>query len=149
MNEVAAEEGWVSTSASKSLSGRPSKNTEPELILRRALHAAGARFRLHRRLAKGCTPDLVLPSRHLAIFVDGDFWHGCPVHFPDRRIGGPNASRWQAKFAAVRERDERSTRLAQESGWNVVRVWECEIRADPTTVASRILAFPKARTLDR
>ena len=96
---------WKKTNSSQSLSGRKSKHTEPEMLLRKALHAAGARFRLHRRLAKGCTPDLVLPSRRLAVFVDGDFWHGCPTHFPDRRPGGPNAALWQAKFVAVRERD--------------------------------------------
>lgn len=137
-----AVEGWVATLAGRGLRGRQSKNTEPELILRRALHAAGARFRLHRRLAKGCTPDLVLPGRRLAVFVDGDFWHGCPTHFADRRPAGPNAARWQAKFVAVRERDERSTRLAREAGWNVLRVWECEVRADATAVVSRILRFP-------
>src|SRR5687768_8093151 len=105
--------GWVPTSRSRSLAGRASKNTQPELLLRRALHAAGARFRLHRRIAKGCTPDLVLPGRRVAVFVDGDYWHGCPTHFPDRRPGGPNAALWLAKFDAVRERDQRSTRLAQ------------------------------------
>lgn len=139
-----AAEGWVATPAGRALSGRRSKNTEPELILRRALHAAGGRFRLHPRLAKGCTPDLVLPSRRLAVFVDGDFWHGCPTHFPDRQPGGPNAARWQAKFAAVRERDDRSTRLAKEAGWEVLRVWECQVRTDPTGVATKILGFPKS-----
>jgi DNA mismatch endonuclease (patch repair protein) len=133
---------WVPTARSRSLSGRKSRDTEPELLLRKALHAAGARFRLHRRIAQGCTPDLVLPARRVAVFVDGDYWHGCPVHFPDRRPGGPNAALWLAKFEAVKERDARSTRLAEEAGWHAVRVWECEVRDDAASVVARIMQFP-------
>src|SRR4051794_37476817 len=83
-NRVVGQSAWVKTDRSRALSGRRSKDTAPEVALRKALHAAGARFRLHRRIVKGCTPDLVLPGRAVAVFVDGDFWHGCPVHFPDR-----------------------------------------------------------------
>ncbi|CAN7171653.1 very short patch repair endonuclease [Terrabacter sp. LjRoot27] len=140
--------GWVSTPTGSHLRGRKSKDTEPELILRRALHAAGARFRLHRRIAKGCTPDLVLPSRQVAVFVDGDYWHGCPVHFPNRSPSGPNAALWLTKFEAVRERDAKSTALAEEAGWLVVRLWECEIREHPHGAAMRVLGganAPKAQ----
>lgn len=133
---------WVSTERGRGLRGRRSKDTQPELVLRSALHATGARFRLHKRIAKGCTPDFVLPSRSVAVFVDGDFWHGCPVHFPDRRPGGPNAAMWLAKFEAVKWRDVRATRIAEEAGWNVVRVWECEVRDGLPAVVARILAFP-------
>jgi DNA mismatch endonuclease (patch repair protein) len=141
---------WIGTERSRALSGRASKNTVPEVLLRQALHAAGARFRLHRRLAKGCTPDLVLPGRGVAVFVDGDFWHGCPVHYPDRLPAGPNAALWLAKFAAVRERDTRSTVLAQEAGWHVVRIWECEVHGEVRSAVARILSFPPAaRTSDR
>lgn len=117
-------------------------------MLRRALHAAGARFRLHRRIAQGCTPDLVLPSRRLAVFVDGDYWHGCPIHFPNRSPAGPNAALWLQKFGAVRERDVRSTLLAEEAGWIVVRLWECEVREDAQQAAMRVLSAappPKAQ----
>lgn len=137
---------WAKTSRSGSLSGRKSKDTVPEILLRSALHRAGARFRLHRRIAKGCTPDLVLPGRRVAVFVDGDYWHGCPVHFPDRRPGGPNAALWQEKFEAVRERDARSTRLAEDAGWTVERVWECEVRADVSSVVTRITRHSPDRT---
>ncbi len=130
---------WARTTRSASLSGRRSRDTLPELLLRSALHRAGARFRLHRRIAKGCTPDLVLPGRRVAVFVDGDFWHGCPDHFPHRRPGGPNAGLWVAKFEAIRERDARSTRLAEEAGWRVERVWECEIHSDVAAAVARIL----------
>jgi DNA mismatch endonuclease Vsr len=101
----------ASTARRRHLSGRKAKDTQPEVLLRSALHAAGARFRLHRCIAKGCTciakgctPDLLLPGRRVAGFVDGNYWRGCPIHFPDRRPGVPNAALWLAKFEAVKER---------------------------------------------
>lgn len=87
-----------------------------------------------------------MPGRRLAIFVDGDFWHGCPVHFPSRRLGGPNAALWAAKFEAVRERDARATRLAEEAGWTVLRVWECAVRDDVSGVVAAVLAAAGERS---
>jgi DNA mismatch endonuclease, patch repair protein len=131
---------WVATERSSHLRGRRSKNTEPELLLRRALHSVGARFRLHRTLARGCTPDLVLPGRRLAVFVDGDYWHGCPTHNPSPPgQAGPNAALWAQKKADVAARDRRADAIAAEQGWVVVRVWECEIRADPLAAAKYVL----------
>ena len=132
-------EQWISTQAGNHLRGRTKTSTEPELLLRRALHARGARFRLHRQLAPGCTPDLVLPGRNIAVFVDGDFWHGCPVHGRKSPFTGPNASLWERKMQRNRERDERSTLLAQEAGWTVIRLWECLIRSDPDAAAQSLL----------
>lgn len=108
-------------------------------MLRRALHACGARFWLHRRLAPGCTPDLLLPGRKIAVFVDGDYWHSCPVHGRTTPFTGPNAVLWQEKMARNRQRDQLSTELAQVAGWTVVRVWECAIRADPEGAARAVL----------
>lgn len=133
-------EGWTTTERGRHLAGRRKQDTEPELLLRRALHRLGVRFRLHRQLAKGCTPDIVLPSRRLAIFVDGDYWHGCPVHGRRAPFTGPNAALWEDKMRRNRERDRRSTVLAQELGWAVARVWECSVRAEPQRVASAVLA---------
>jgi len=130
---------WVSTNAGRHLGGRRKTDTQPELLLRRALHASGARFRLHRRLAPGCTPDLVLPRRRIAVFVDGDYWHSCPVHGRTRPFEGPNAALWEQKMARNKERDARSTLLAQQAGWIVVRVWECAVRADPHGTAQAVL----------
>lgn len=132
-------DGWVSTPASKGLRNRRNTDTGPELALRRSLHALGLRFRLHRRLAVGCTPDVVLPRYRVAVFVDGDFWHGCPQH-GQRTFTGPNAERWVRKLARTRERDERATRTAEQLGWRVVRLWECEVKADPHAAASRVQA---------
>jgi DNA mismatch endonuclease, patch repair protein len=130
---------WVSTEAAARLRGRKQRETEPELLLRRALHAAGARFRLHRKLAPGCTPDIVLPGRRLAVWVDGDFWHGCPDH-GRRSFRGPNAALWEAKIARNKARDERATQKAAELGWTVVRLWECEIRLSPADAATRVVS---------
>jgi DNA mismatch endonuclease (patch repair protein) len=137
---VASE--WVSTSNGRHLSGRRKTDTSPEIALRKALHAAGGRFRLHRQIAKGCTPDIVLPSRRLAVFVDGCFWHGCPVHGRKKPWSGPNAELWAAKMRRNAERDQRSTHLAQEAGWEVVRVWECDVRDDAPGVAKGLLERP-------
>lgn len=130
---------WVSTPAAAGLRGRRNNDTEPEMLLRRALHAAGARFRLRRSLATGCNPDLVLPGRRTAVWVDGDFWHGCPVH-GRKTFNGPNAPLWMAKIQRNRERDARASELALQAGWIVVRLWECEIRANPADAARRVLA---------
>lgn len=101
---------------------------------------------MHRRLAKGCTPDIVLPGRHVAVFVDGCFWHGCPEHGRKTPWTGPNAELWEAKMRRNAERDRVSTALAQEQGWHVIRVWECEVAGDADAVARRILVErPRAR----
>ncbi len=133
-------EQWVSTGAGSHLAGRKRESTAPEVLLRKAVHAVGGRFRLHPRIAKGCTPDFVLPRRRIAVFVDGCFWHGCPEHGRKTPWTGPNAALWEAKMRRNAERDKRSTELAEEHGWHVVRVWECSVQDDATAVARVILA---------
>ena len=130
---------WQSTDKGQHLGGRRKRDTEPEVRLRKALHAAGGRFRLHRRIAKGCTPDIVLPGRRIAVFVDGCFWHGCPVHGRKTAWTGPNAALWAEKMTRNQERDQRSTQLAEEHGWKAIRVWECDIRRAASDVAAGIL----------
>lgn len=131
-------ERWASTVAGRHLAGRVKTSTAPEVALRRALHAAGFRFRLHPKVTKGCTPDLVLPRRHVAVFVDGCFWHGCPEHGHHGAWLGPNAALWADKLTRNAERDERSTTLAREAGWVVVRVWEHDVVSDVGGVVARI-----------
>lgn len=130
---------WTSTPAGRHLSGRRNENTAPELLLRRALHAAGARFRLHRTLAKGCRPDLVLPGRRIAVWVDGCYWHSCPLHGRQTPHTGPNAALWESKMARTRERDAGAAAIARAVGWHPVRVWEHEIVADAHAAAARVL----------
>ncbi|GAB3177177.1 very short patch repair endonuclease [Streptomyces incanus] len=120
---------WVSTELSGHLRGRRARDTKPEVALRRAVHRLGLRFRLQRKVAARCTADFVLPRYDVAVFVDGCFWHGCPVHGP-KTFRGPNAALWEAKIETNKERDRRNTAAAEAAGWTVVRVWECEIRAD-------------------
>ncbi|MEZ2419248.1 very short patch repair endonuclease [Luteibacter sp. RCC_6_2] len=100
------------------------KNTRPEMLVRSLLHSLGYRFRLHRKDLPG-TPDIVFPSRRLALFVHGCFWHGHGC-----RIGQLPKSRleyWEPKIAANRERDERKESALLLAGWRVEVVWQCEL----------------------
>lgn len=103
------------------------KNTKPEIKVRRALHAAGLRFRLHSAKLPG-KPDIVLPSRRIAIFVHGCFWHRHSE--PTCKLARMPKSRpdfWIPKLEANRERDARNERLLRELGWDVLTIWECEL----------------------
>ena len=132
-------ESWTSTEAGGHLRGRRNIDTRPEIELRHAVHRAGGRYRLHPRLAKGCTPDFVLPRRHVAVFVDGCLWHQCPRH-GRTEWSGPNAALWVEKMRRNQQRDRRANELAEALGWKVVRVWECEVRTDTAACVQAILA---------
>ena len=101
-------------------------NTKPELLVRSLLHRLGYRFRLHRRDLPG-TPDIVLPKHRTVIFVHGCFWHrhpGCRYAYaPKSRV-----QFWKKKFAANVGRDARTRRTLEQAGWQVLVVWECELR---------------------
>jgi DNA mismatch endonuclease (patch repair protein) len=119
-------------------------NTKPELILRRALHAAGYRFRKDyaiRLAGKLIRPDIAFTKRRLAVFVDGCFWHGCPVH---GEVPATNRQFWSDKLGANVNRDRLQDRLLAEAGWSVVRVWEHETLE--TAVASVIAALAEPDT---
>jgi DNA mismatch endonuclease (patch repair protein) len=131
---------WQSTLAGRHLAGRSKTDTKPEVLLRRALHRHGARYRLHVTLARGCTPDLVMPRRRLAVFVDGCFWHSCPRHGRRSPFVGPNAALWEEKMRRNRARDMTATATATTLGWRVVRVWECDVVGTPDQTAERILS---------
>lgn len=112
-------------------------DTKPELLVRRALHARGYRFRTHVRELPGC-PDLVFSRRRAVIFVHGCFWHrhGC------RKTYDPKSRKefWEAKFASNLERDRRDQQKLAEAGWRVFVVWECEIKDDESAM-ERITEF--------
>jgi len=101
-----------------------SKNTSPEIKVRRLVHALGFRFRLHRRDLPG-SPDLVFPGRKKVVFVHGCFWHrheGCPkASFPRSR-----REYWDDKFAGNVERDLLVEVALRDRGWRIMKVWECE-----------------------
>jgi len=111
------------------MKGIRSKDTKPEITVRRYLHAQGLRFRLHSRKLPG-SPDIVLPKYRVAIFVHGCFWHrhpGCRY----ATTPANNAERWKLKFDANIERDARKEALLSAAGWKVMVIWECELRHAP------------------
>ncbi|MEU4539007.1 very short patch repair endonuclease [Streptosporangium sp. NPDC023825] len=135
---------WVATEKGSHLRGRRTRNTKPEMELRRAVHALGLRFRLHRQVVSRCTPDFVLPRWKLAVFVDGCFWHGCPDHSP-AQFKGPNAQKWRTKIDTNQARDRRNNLLLAEAGWQVLRIWECAIRKDAELAAREVEHAAKER----
>jgi DNA mismatch endonuclease (patch repair protein) len=110
------------------------RGTDVEIELRRALHALGLRYRLHVPLSRSPrrVADIVFIGARVAVFVDGCFWHGCPLHatWPKK-----NAEFWRAKIEANRARDADTTRRLRELGWEVIRVWSHE---DPVEAARLI-----------
>ena len=118
------------------------KDTKPELVLRRGLHARGCRFRLHRKDLPG-RPDLLFPRYRAAVLVHGCFWHGhnCPLFkWPATR-----REFWQAKIEGNRARDARDLAELAAAGWRVLVVWECALKGParlPVDVAlARITAW--------
>lgn len=113
------------------------KDTEPEIAVRKMLHAMGYRFRLHRKDLPG-KPDIVLPGRRKAIFVHGCFWHG-----HDCRKGRLPKSRleyWTPKIAANAARDERNIAELSALGWQALVIWQCEI-PNFAAASARVQAF--------
>lgn len=113
------------------------RHTQPELALRRELHARGLRYRVQFRVPanRRRTIDIAFTRAVLAVFVDGCFWHGCPEHGVLPRT---NTEWWTWKIARTVARDRETTRLLEESGWSVLRVWEHEAvmqAADKVTLA--------------
>lgn len=110
------------------------RDTSPEVELRRALHAAGLRFRVDRAVLPGVRrrPDIVFGPARVAVFVDGCFWHGCPEHGHTPK---KNTSYWGAKLARNVERDREQDRMLGEAGWTVLRIWDHE---DPETALKRV-----------
>ena len=110
------------------------RDTEPELTLRRALAAAGVTgYRVHWGKVPG-SPDLAWVGRKLAVFVDGAFWHG----HPSRYWPGRCSPYWDQKIARNQRRDAETTKALADAGWQVVRLWDFEVRKDVAGCVSRI-----------
>lgn len=117
------------------------KNTEPEMKVRRQLHALGYRFRLHRKDLPG-SPDIVLPKLQLAIFVHGCFWHqhsGCKR----AKVPATRNEWWERKLANNQRRDAKALVALEEIGWATAIIWECET-SDITKLADRLRQILKA-----
>jgi DNA mismatch endonuclease (patch repair protein) len=114
--------------------GNRAEDTRPERALRSLLHRRGLRFRKHYALLERgkCRADVAFPGARLAVFVDGCFWHGCPVHGSRPRTNG---SYWNAKIERNIARDREYDALLGVAGWRILRIWKHE---DPLDAALRI-----------
>lgn len=110
---------------SRMMAGIKSKNTRPEMLIRRQLHGMGFRYRLHSKQLPG-KPDIIFPKYHAVIFVHGCFWHGhdCSLF----KWPSSNKEFWKNKINSNRERDISNKQKLQAASWRVAIVWECAIR---------------------
>lgn len=115
-----------------------SKDTAPEMIVRRLLHAMGYRYRLHGGKLPG-KPDLVFAGRKKVVFIHGCFWHG---HDCKRgaRIPSTRQDYWLSKVSRNKERDARNVSSLEQAGWRVLTVWECELK-DRVALAEKLTQF--------
>ena len=113
---------------SRMMSGIRGRDTQPEILVRKYLHAQGLRYRLARKDLPG-KPDLVFPGYRAVVFVHGCFWHRHPEC---KYAATPSSNRdfWREKFATNVERDRRAEQKLRENGWRVFVVWECAISGD-------------------
>jgi DNA mismatch endonuclease (patch repair protein) len=118
-----------------------SKDTGPELALRRAMHAAGIRgWRCHPKHVPG-RPDVAFVRRKVAVFIDGRFWHGHPDFF----TFGKSGAYWDAKIARTQERDRLANEALAAAGWAVLRFWDFEIENGISGCVGRVLAAIESR----
>ena len=117
-----------------SMKGNKGKNTKPELLLRSELHKAGLRVRIHYNLIG--KPDIVFPSKRVAVFVDGCYWHGCPKCYKEPKT---NTEYWKNKIARNQQRAKTVRRQLNRNGWRVMRVWEHELKNNLDKIIKNIL----------
>ena len=118
---------------SRMMSKIRSKNTKPEMAVRRVLWRAGLRYRVHDRTLPG-TPDISNKRKRLAVFVDGCFWHGCPAC---RSIPQTNADFWRSEIDGNRRRRDKVKKALAANGFAVIEVWEHEAN-DPEAVLAKM-----------
>ncbi|GAC50878.1 very short patch repair protein [Gordonia aichiensis NBRC 108223] len=129
-------ESWASTPARRrNMQANRHRDTQPELLVRRLLHARGLRYRVDVRPVPELRrrADIVFTRQLVAVFIDGCFWHGCPDH--GSREFHTNANYWSAKIARNVNRDADTTARLIATGWKVLRFWE---HSSPTEVADEI-----------
>jgi DNA mismatch endonuclease, patch repair protein len=122
------------------MQGNRSRDTSPELAVRRLLHAAGLRYRVAFRPLPNLrrTADIVFTKPRIAVFIDGCYWHACPRHGTSAKS---NSRYWSAKLAQNVARDADTTARLRDAGWTVLRFWEHE---DSAEVASKVIAAVQA-----
>jgi DNA mismatch endonuclease (patch repair protein) len=117
------------------------RDTKPEMLLRRHLHATGLRFRLHAPNLPG-RPDMVFSRHHAAILVHGCFWHGhdCPLF----KLPSTRPEFWSTKISGNRDRDRRTIAALRTSGWRVLIVWECSLKGPGRIPLAEVIDFCSA-----
>lgn len=120
---------------SRTMSRIRSRDTQPELVIRKLLHARGLRYRTHVAALPGC-PDVVFRTPKVAVFIDGDFWHGWRFSAWKEKL----APYWREKIERNMRRDNQNFRKLRRQGWLVIRLWEHEIEADAAGCADRVVA---------
>jgi DNA mismatch endonuclease, patch repair protein len=134
-----------SETRSRNMSAIRSSHTKPEIVVRRALHAAGLRYRLHDKKLLG-KPDLVFPRYKAVVFVHGCFWHQHDCHL--FRMPATRQDFWREKLGRNAATDQRVTIALQDGGWRVATVWECALkgrsRLDFTEAMQELIAWIKA-----
>lgn len=135
-----------SQATTKVMKANKRNNTKPEMLVRRRLWKAGLRgYRLHWN-APG-HPDIAWPGKKVAIFVNGCFWHRCPLcNLP---MPKSNVEYWTVKFGLNQERDERKVRELQRAGWKVHDIWECQLKKDKIDETFQSLIPILAKELDK
>ncbi|HEY8684889.1 MAG TPA: very short patch repair endonuclease [Chloroflexota bacterium] len=135
----------ASEAASRAKRANRKRDTAVELVLRREIWRMGLRYRKHAADVPG-TPDLVFPGLRVAVFCDGDFWHGRNWDTLRPKLEqGSNAAYWPGKIARNRERDLATNAKLAAAGWRVLRLWETDIRRHPQSAATTVLRFVDER----
>lgn len=131
-------DSWASSAGRRrNMQANRSRDTAPELAVRRLLHAQGLRYRVDVRPVPEIRrrADIVFPRKKIAIFIDGCFWHGCPDH--GRPTFAQNVHYWPDKIAGNQARDQETSQLLTAAGWRVLRFWEHQ---NPVDVAEAVRA---------
>jgi DNA mismatch endonuclease (patch repair protein) len=115
------------------------RNTEPERIMASHLRALGIRFGKHNPRVAG-TPDIVFYRRKIAVFIDGDFWHGYRFPIWKDRL----SPFWRSKIEKNRKRDAKNFAFLRQNGWRVIRIWTSQVKKDPQACVARILSALEA-----
>lgn len=123
------------------MSGIRGKNTKPELLIRKGLHASGFRYRLHDRRLPG-SPDLVFRRWNAVIFVHGCFWHGHACHL--FRLPSTRPEFWSDKIRANRQRDRLAIDGLKAAGWRVATIWECALKGRTRRSPEEVIATTTA-----
>lgn len=128
-----ATDSWASTpTVRKTMVANRARNTGPEMAVRRLVHRRGLRYRVNARPLPHVrrTADLVFRRERVAVFIDGCFWHACPIHGTSPKA---HAEWWREKLRRNVERDRETDELLASAGWTVIRVWEHEVPEVATT----------------